>query len=329
MAAQSMMSRASYILLACMATFSVSSGTAVASGYPDKPVRIIVPYPPGGSTDAITRLLGNALSQKWQQPVVVENKGGASGIIGSDAAARSAPDGYTLLMNGSGPHTINVSLFNNLSYDPVRDFAPIIQTTTLPLLMVTETNSPFSTVPEFIEWSNANKGKVNYCSIGAGSPSHLAAELFQSTANMEMTHVPYKGSGPALVDTIAGVCHVLFDSALSAGPHVKSGKLKLIAIGTESRVDAWPDVPTVAESLPGFSAYSWTALVAPAGTPQDIVQKINADTAAVLADADIKEKLETQGALPGKGTSQELAAFIDTEIAKWAKVIKEGNITVN
>ena len=315
--------------LFCAPLLLTSAQAADAKAYPEKPVKIIVTYPPGGSTDTITRLLGHALSEKWGQPVVVENKGGASGMIGTTAAARSTPDGYTLVMNGSGPQTINVSLFKNIEYDPVADFAPIIQTTTLPLLMVTQADAPYSSVKEFIDWSNQNKGKVNYCSIGAGSPSHLAAELFSSSAKIEMTHVPYKGSGPALIDAIAGVCHVLFDSALSAGPHVSSGKLKLIAVGTENRLGAWPSTPAIAETLPGFSAYSWTALLAPAGTPEHIVRKVNADTAQVLNEASIIQKLEAQGAIPGKGSPEELAAFIRSEIDKWAKVIADGNIAVN
>lgn len=222
--------------LFCAPLLLTSAQAADAKAYPEKPVKIIVTYPPGGSTDTITRLLGHALSEKWGQPVVVENKGGASGMIGTTAAARSTPDGYTLVMNGSGP---------------------------------------------------------------------------------------------ALIDAIAGVCHVLFDSALSAGPHVSSGKLKLIAVGTENRLGAWPSTPAIAETLPGFSAYSWTALLAPAGTPEHIVRKVNADTAQVLNEVSIIQKLEAQGAIPGKGSPEELAAFIRSEIDKWAKVIADGNIAVN
>ena len=309
----------------------IAAGTAHAAGdYPSKPVRIVVPYPAGGSTDTITRLLGQALAQRWDKPVVVENRGGASGMIGADEVARADADGYTLLMNGSGPHTVNISLFDKISYDPVKDFAPIIQTTTIPLLMVVPANSPHQNVQGFIDWARANAGEVNYCSIGPGSPSHLAGELFKSSAKVEMTHIPYKGSGPALVDTIGGVCHVLFDSALSAGPHVKSGKLRALAIGTEKRVASWPDTPTVAESgVPGFSAYTWTALFAPDGTPDEVVRKIQKDAAEILASPEISEKLEAQGALPGGGSSEALAAFVDSEIAKWAQVIKAGNITAN
>lgn len=319
----SLRSALALVLTSCMST------VVWANAYPDKPVKIIVPYPPGGSTDTITRLIAQGLSQRWGQPVVVDNKGGASGIIGSDAVARSESDGYTLLMNGSGPQTINVSLFRDLPYDPVKDFAPIIQTTTLPLLMVSPVRAPFKTVSEFIAWAKQNGGKTNYCSIGPGSPSHLAAELFKSMAGIEMTHIPYRGSGPALIDTMAGVCDVLFDSALSAGPHVKSGKLNAIAIGTEKRVDSWLGLPTVGETLDGFSAYSWTALLAPSGTPDSIVEKVNADTAAVLAETEVRSKLEAQGALPGHGAPAELQKFIAAEISKWAEVIKQGGITVN
>ncbi|RYF68347.1 MAG: tripartite tricarboxylate transporter substrate binding protein, partial [Comamonadaceae bacterium] len=191
-------------------TFGIAAATVVAispaaiaqTAYPAKPVRIVVPYPPGGSTDAITRALGQALSEEWKQPVVIDNKGGASGMIGVEQVARSDHDGYTLLMSASGPQAINVSLFPKIAYDPVKDFAPIVQAAVLPLLMVAPAAAPYSNVKEFIAWAQANKGKVNFCSIGPGSPSHLAGELFASMAKLDMTHIPYKGSGPALVDSI-------------------------------------------------------------------------------------------------------------------------------
>ena len=301
--------------------------TLHAQTYPSKPVRIIVPYPPGGSTDVITRLLGTSLAQAWQQGVVVDNKGGASGMIGVAEAARGEPDGYTLLMSASGPQAVNVSLFPKIGYDPVKDFVPIVQAALLPLLMVAPANAPYGNVKEFVAWAQAHRGAVNFCSIGQGSPSHLAGELFASMAKLEMTHVPYKGSGPALIDTMAGTCQVMFDAALSAGPHVRGGKLKLLAVSTENRMPSWPQALTVAESgLPGFSAYTWTALFAPARTPPDIVQKINADANRILQSPSVREKLEAQGAVAGKGTSAEMAAFLDAEIAKWAKLIKERNI---
>ena len=295
--------------------------------YPNKPVKIVVPYPPGGSTDAITRLLAQALSEEWKQPVVIENKGGASGMIGVEQVARSERNGYTLLMSASGPQAINVSLFPKIAYDPVKDFESIALAAVLPLLMVAPVDAPYSTVNEFVAWAKANRASANFCSIGPGSPSHLAGELFASMAKVDMTHIPYKGSGPALIDTIGGTCQVMFDSALSAGPHVKSAKLKLLGVTTENRMLSWPQAPTLSESgLPGFSAYTWTALFAPAGTSPDIVKKINADVNKVLRAQKVRETLEMQGAVPGVTTPKQMDAFLKSEISKWAMLIRARNI---
>jgi len=308
-----------------MATASVAA--AQAQDYPNKPVRIVVPYPPGGTTDIITRVLAKGMSETWKQPVLVENRGGASGMIGTEVVAKSPGDGYTLLSTGSGPHVVNVSLFPKIPYDPIKDFEPVGMVISIPLLMVAPANAPYSTVTEFIAWAKQNKGKANYCSIGAGSPSHLAAELFRGMAGIELTHIPYKGSGPAIVDTIGGTCPVLFDSAVSSGPQARAGKLKVLAIGTSERVPSWPNVPTVAESgVPGFNAYTWGAMLAPAGTPKAIVDKVNAEMMRILATPEVREMLAAQGATPGKGSPQDLARFANEEIAKWAKVIKDGNI---
>jgi tripartite-type tricarboxylate transporter receptor subunit TctC len=318
-------------LLGMLATAPLSAMANDTSNYPNRVVRIIVPYPAGGSTDILTRLLAQGLTQRWNQPVVVENRGGASGIIGNEAAARADPDGYTLLMNGSGPHVVNISLFEKLPYHPVKDFVPIVMGMTIPLLMVAPANAPYSDVNTFIAWANENKDKANYCSIGPGSPSHLTGELFKTMANLpQLTHVPYKGSGPAIIDTIGGTCHVMFDAALSSGPQVKNGKMKLLAIGTEQRDTSWPDTPTVSESgLSGFNAYTWSGLIAPAGTPAAIIKKIQDDANVVLRSPEVKDALQKQGAQAGGGTSEELGRIVDSEIAKWAKVIKDGNITVN
>lgn len=318
-------------VLGVLATAPVAAMADDADNYPNRAVRIIVPYPAGGSTDILTRLLAQGLTERWKQPVVVENRGGASGIIGNEAAARADPDGYTLLMNGSGPHVVNISLFETLPYHPVNDFVPIVLGMTIPLLMVAPADAPYSDVKSFIAWANDNKDKANYCSIGPGSPSHLAGELFKSMSGLShLTHVPYKGSGPAIIDTIGGTCNVMFDAALSSGPQVKNGKMKLLAIGTAERDVSWPDTPTVSESgLPGFSAYTWSGLIAPAGTPAAIVKKIQDDANVVLRSPEVKNALQKQGAQAGGGTSEELGKFVDSEIAKWAKVIKDGNITVN
>jgi tripartite-type tricarboxylate transporter receptor subunit TctC len=209
----------------------------------------------------------------------------------------------------------------------VRDFAPVTLMSVNPLLMVVPASSPFTTAQEFIAWARDNKTKANYCSIGPGSPSHLAAELFKSMAGVDMTHIPYSGSGPALTATIGGVCSVLFDSVLSAGPHVKSGKLKVLATGNKQRLASWPQVPTLAESgLPGFEAFTWGALLAPAGTPPDVVSRLQAETARIMALPEVRQKIEDMGALPGGGSSADLDAFTRSEISKWAKVIKDGNI---
>ncbi len=311
----------------CAALAGAAPALAQPPAYPAKAVRVVVPYPPGGSTDAITRMLGQALSDEWKQPVVIDNKGGASGMIGVEQVARSEGDGYTLLMSASGPQAVNVSLFPKIAYDPVKDFAPVVQAAILPLLMVAPATAPYGNVKEFLAWAQANKGKVNYCSIGPGSPSHLAGELFASMAKLDMTHIPYKGSGPALVDAIGGTCHVLFDAALSAGPHVKGGKLKLLGVSTETRMPSWPDAATVAESgLPGFSAYTWTALFAPAATPPEIVRKVNADANRILQSPKFRERLEAQGAIAGKGSPEDMGAFLKAEIAKWAQLIKDRGI---
>jgi tripartite-type tricarboxylate transporter receptor subunit TctC len=300
---------------------------AAQSAYPDKPIRIIVPYPPGGTTDLLTRLIGQKLSESLKQPVVVDNRAGGAAMIGSEIAAKSPPDGYTLLSTGAGPHVINVSLFSKIPYDPVRDFAPVTLMSINPLLMVVPASSPFTTAQEFITWARDNKSKANYCSIGPGSPSHLAAELFKGMAGVDMTHIPYSGSGPALTATIGGVCSVLFDSVLSAGPHVKSGKLKVLATGNKQRLASWPQVPTLAESgLPGFEAFTWGALLAPAGTPPEVVSRLQAETARIMALPEVRQKIEDMGALPGGGSSADLDAFTRSEISKWAKVIKDGNI---
>ncbi len=310
-------------LLVLAAAFAATAHAA----YPDKPIRIVVPYPPGGTTDLLTRLVAQKLSESLKQPVLVDNRPGGAAMIGSDLVAKSAPDGYTLLSTGAGPHAINVSLFPKIPYDPLRDFSSVTLMSINPLLMVVPAAMPVNTVQEFIAWAKENPTKANYCSIGLGSPSHLAAELFKPLAGIEMTHIPYSGSGTAITAAIGGVCSVLFDSVLSSGPHVKSGKLKVLATGNKQRLPAWPNVPTLAEAgLPTFEAFTWGAMVAPAGTPPEIVARLQAEMARIFAMPDVRQKIEDMGALPGGGTSAELDTFTRAEIRKWAKVIKDGNI---
>lgn len=316
--------------LACAAIIAAAAG-ASAQQYPDKTIRWIVPYPPGGSTDYVTRLIAQKMQEHWGQSVVVENRGGASGIIGVEAAANAAPDGYTLLMTASGPHAINPSLFPRLPYDPIKQFAPITLVAKLPMLLLVHPSVPANNVKELIALLKSQKEKAVFASIGNGTPSHLAMELFKDMAKIQMAHVAYKGSGPALTALIGGQeAPVLFDSVLSSLPHVKAGKLRAIAVSTAERLPALPDIPTVAESgLPGFDAYTWTAAVAPAGVPADRMAKITQEVIRILKLPDVQERIASQGAIPGGNTPEEFSAFTRSEIEKWGKVIRAANVTVN
>ncbi len=315
------------LLLAAPAAALAAPALAQPGWAPERPLRIIVAFPPGGSTDVVSRLIAEPLGAALGQAVVVENRGGASGMIGTEFAARAAPDGHTLLMSAAGPHAINPSLLPNVPYDPIRNFAPVILVAIYPLLMVTPTNRGPNTVAEFIAHAKANPGRINYCSIGTGQPSHLAAELFKARAGIDMTHVPYRGSGPAVTATVAGECDVLFDSALSSGPQVRGGRLKGLGVTTDRRLPSWPDLPTIAEAaLPGYDAYTWNSLMVPAGTPPAAIARLNAEVGTILASPRFRQALEAQGAVPGGGTPEQMARFLESEIAKWAKVIRDGNI---
>ena len=310
-----------------LAVLAVLFSLGAHAAWPEKAIRIVVPYPPGGSTDIQTRLLAQKLAEALRQPVLVDNRAGGAAMIGSDFVAKSAPDGYTLLSGGAGPQAINVSLFPKIPYDPLKEFAPVTLISILPLLMVVPASLPVNTAQEYIAWARQNRDKANFCSISNGSPSHLTGELFKSTAGLEMTHIPYSGSGPAIIATIAGTCSVLFDSVLSSGPHVRSGKLKALATAYKQRLPSWPGVPSLSESgMPGFDASTWGALYAPAGTPQDVIDRLQAEVARILALPDVRQRFEEMGALPGGGTTAELDAFSRAEMRKWAKVIKDGNI---
>ena len=300
----------------------------VWAAWPEKPVRIIVPYPPGGTTDILTRLLAQKLSDTWKQPVLVDNRPGGAAMIGSDLVAKSPADGYTLLSTGAGPHAINISLFPKIPYDPLKDFSPISLLSVNPLLMVVPAQLPVNTVAEYIAWVKANPAQANYCSIGAGSPSHLAAELFKSMTGLSLTHVPYSGSGTAIIAAIGGVCSVLFDSVLSSGPQVRNGKLKALATGNRQRLSSWPQTPALDElpGLQGYEAFTWGALLAPAGTPSEAINRINSDVTRILALPEVRQRIEELGAIASPTSPQELDTFTRSEMRKWAKVIKEGQI---
>ncbi|MCS7101714.1 MAG: tripartite tricarboxylate transporter substrate binding protein [Burkholderiaceae bacterium] len=313
-----------WLFAACAATLA----PAAAQTYPTKAVRIVVPFPPGGTTDIVARLVAAELNKLWGQPVVVENRAGAGGVIGTEAVAKSPPDGYTLLMGTVGTQAINLPLYSQgggrLPYHPLNDFAPITNVAAVPNVMVVPAALPVNTVKEFIDYARRNPGKLNMASSGNGTSIHLTGELFKSLTGTFMVHLPYRGSAPAVQDLIAGNTQVMFDNLPSALPHIRSGRLKALAVTSRTRSPALPDVPTMEEAagLKGFDATAWFGLLAPAGTPADIVVKIRRDVAAALATPEMRERFSAQGALPVGDTPEQFTAFIRSEIEKWTKVVK-------
>jgi tripartite-type tricarboxylate transporter receptor subunit TctC len=308
---------------------------AQAQSWPGKPVRIVVPFPPGGTTDIIARSLGVELQKMWQQPVIIENRPGAGGNIGADLVAKAAPDGYTLLMGTVGTHAINKALFEQngakMPFDPVKDFVPITLAAGVPNVMVINPKLPVNSVAEFIAYAKARPGQLNMASSGNGTSIHLSGELFKTVTGVYMVHFPYRGSAPAITDLIAGNMNVMFDNLPSALPHIKSGRIKALAVTSRTRSPALPDVPTVEEAagLKGFDASSWFGLFAPAGTPRAIVDKVQADVAKALAIPEVRERFVAQGADPGGNTPEQFAAFIRAETDKWTRVVKFSNAKVD
>jgi tripartite-type tricarboxylate transporter receptor subunit TctC len=320
------------LLIAAALTVFPALGLRDAAGqepaYPVKAVRAIVPYAPGGGTDIMSRALAQKLSEKWGQQVIVDNRGGGGTLIGTDLAARAAPDGYTLLITSTS-FVINPAIGKKLPYDTFRDFDPITQVAYQPYILVVPPKVPARDVKEFIALGKAKPEMLNFGSTGTGSGSHLAGELFKMMSGMHMVHIPYKGMGPALADTLAGQTQALFGTVLSTTPHVKAGRLRALGMTTSTRSAALPEVPTIAEAgLPGYHATSWTGAYAPAGVPRTILTRINRDMVASLASPDMRERFAADGAEPAGGTPQELTAFLRSEISKWARVIKAATIHV-
>ena len=319
-------------LLAGLTLAAVGASPAVHAQavYPSKPVRLVVPFPAGGTTDILARAAAQKLSEAWGQQVIVDNRPGAAGNIGSELVAKSAPDGYTLLMGTVGTHAINSSLYAKMPYDHVKDFAPVILVAGVPNVLVVTPDLPVKTVAELIAYGKANPGKLNFASSGSGTSIHLSGELFKVLTGVQMTHVPYKGSAPALTDLMGGHVQLMFDNLPSSLALIKGGKLRAIAVTSLNRAPALPDVPTVAESgVPGFEASSWFGILAPAGTPHDVVTKINGDVTKWLASPEAKEKLLAQGANAAGGTPEDFAKHIQAETAKWARVVKESGAKVD
>jgi tripartite-type tricarboxylate transporter receptor subunit TctC len=304
-----------------------TAGAALAQTYPIRPIRWIVTYPPGGPTDVVARAIGAKLTAEWGQQIVIDNRAGAGGVIGTELAAKAVPDGYTLLFGTSAGLTINPALSNKLPYDAVKDFAPVSLLVLNPQLLVVNIAVPANSVKELIALAKARPGQLNYASVGQGSPNHLGMELLKALAGIEMMHVPYKGTGPALTDLLGGQIQLMFNSMPSVLPLVAGGKLKALAVGSARRCAAIPDIPTVAEAgVAGFENVTWYGMFAPARTPHEIIVKLNKLVVRILAEPEMAQRLVSQGAEPRSSTPEELTRFMHVESERWKKVIKAANI---
>jgi len=310
-------------LLALALSMIASCGIASAQTYPVKPIRLIAPFPPGGSTDLLARVIAQKLTDAWGQQVIVENRGGAGGTIGVELAARAAPDGYTIVMGHIGAFGANPTLYPKLPYDAIKDFAPITLLAMVPNGMVVHPTLPVRSVKDLLAVARAKPGNVLYGSGGSGSAAHLAMVYFELLAKVKLTHIPYKGTGPAIYDLIAGQTSTMITGMAALMPHIKSQKLRIIGVGTAKRLAVLPDVPTISEAgVPGYEATQWYGILAPAATPRDIVMKLNAEMVKALRLPDVRERLAGDGVVPVGNTPEEFSAHIKSEIARWAPVVK-------
>jgi tripartite-type tricarboxylate transporter receptor subunit TctC len=294
--------------------------------WPSKPITYIVPFPAGGTTDILARLIGQKLGPALGTTIVVDNKGGAGGSVGSEIASRAAPDGYTILGGTISSHAINVSLYPKIGYDPVASFVPVSLIGTNPTVLVVNQASPYKTLQDVVAAGKAKKA-LNSASAGSGTSQHLSLELLKSRAGIDITHIPYKGSGPAIQDVMAGQVDMMFDTTVVAGPHIESGKLRALAVTSAKRLPSMPNVPTVAESgVPGYEVISWQGIFAPAGTPKPIVDRLHAEVAKILREPEMQERLGKLGMQGAEMSTEQIAAFQKAEVAKWAAVIKAANI---
>ena len=322
--------KASNVIASLFLLLIASLGNAQTVSFPDRPVTIVVPFPPGGGTDAGARLIAQKLSTRWGQSVIIDNKAGASGMVGSEYVSRAKPDGYTLLIGNIGTFSINPSLYKKMPYDPDKAFVPVSMIAELPYFLLVTPSMKANNVKEFIAFAKANPGAVTYASSGSGSGPHLAGEMFEKATGLDMMHVPYKGGGPAAADVMAGHVNMYFSTVLESIGSVKSGKLKALGASSLVRSPAMPELPTIAESgVPGFDAASWIGIAAPAGTPQALVDKIAADIKAVISEQDTKQTLIQQGATPMPLTPIAFKARIESDRQRYAKVIKDGNVQVD
>nr|WP_231973661.1 tripartite tricarboxylate transporter substrate binding protein [Variovorax sp. HW608] len=304
---------------------AVLATPAALAAFPDKPVKLVVPFSPGGGTDAIARALGVGMSQVLGQPVIIDNKPGAGTIIGSDAVAKSAPDGYTVLVS-TFAHAVNPSLMAKLPYDTQKAFAPVALLARGPNVLVVRVDSPYKSVADVVAAARANPGKLTYASQGNGTSAHLAGEMFTNLARVQMTHIPYKGAGPALTDLLGGQVDMMFATAAAASPQVAGGKLRAIGVTTPRRAPALKDVPAIAETVPGYAVESWYGLFVPAGTPAEVIGKLNAAAKKATENAEFRRMLEPEGLSVSAGAPAELGEFVGTETARWSRIVKENNV---
>lgn len=318
-------------MMSAVGILLLMAGAAYAQErYPNKPIRIIVPYAAGGAGTIIARLVGEKLTEAWGQQAIVDSRPGASGMIGAEIVAKARPDGYTLLAGYTPEVAINVSLFSKMPYDPLRDFAPIALTAVAPMILLVHPSVPVKSVKDLIHLARQRPGDITYGSVGNGSPAHLAYELLNRTVDLKMTHVPYKGAAPALFDLLGGHVFTFFSGMPPAMPHMRTGKLRGLAVSTALRSSAAPNIPTVAESgIQGFDIPTWFSLLAPAGTAPEIVIKLNAEVVRIVNARDMKSKLAELGAETANMSSSEFAAFVKNEISKYAKIVKESGVRVD
>jgi tripartite-type tricarboxylate transporter receptor subunit TctC len=300
-----------------------SSSTALAQSFPSKPLRFIVPFPPGGSADILARTIGQKMSEGLGQSVVIDNRPGAGTAIGAEATAKSAADGYTIMIGTVSSHAINPSLNAKLAYDPIRDFTPISPVASIPFALLVHPSLPAKSIEELIAVARSKPGVLNFSSAGNGTSNHLAGELFKSMARIDLVHIPYKGSAPALNDLLAGQVNMMFDLVLTAAPHVKAGTVRAVAVTGKGRSGVLPNVRTIAESgLPGYEVSAWFGIFAPANVPPPVVQSLNKEVVRIMQLADVRERLASQGAEPMSGSSEGFAEFVRIELAKWSGVVK-------
>ncbi len=313
------------VLLAGLALLAATA--AYAQPYPSRPIRLIVPFPPGGSTDILARALGQKLAENLAQAVVIDNRPGAGGSIGAEAAAKAAPDGHTVMMGHLGTLAVNPAIYKSLPYDPVKSFAPVSLMAMVPSVLVVNPQVPAASAAELIAYARANPGKLAYGSAGAGSTSHLTTEYFKLATGTDILHVPYKGIGPMLTDLISGQLSMGLNGAPAVMPHVNSGRLRALAVSGLKRLDSLPQIPTLDESgVKGFDASGWYGIVAPAGTPREIVMRLNAEIRRIMQTPDLRARLDNEGAIPAPGSPEEFAAFIQSEIARWGAVLRRAGI---